>query len=823
MKKGAKVLCLIAFLLIIGSAFVGVVTAEEIIIDTEIGESRFTEHPSRPAEGWFYVHDHDTFHTRAYNGNLWYTLCGEEGYGEPLYYGVWQASLPQSGQYEVFVWISDPDYFVEDWPPYRTYTPTQSAVYQIYHKEGMTTKTVNQELRTGGFYSLGTFNFDTLASVILNDRTGESYCSTMVAFDAVKFVPVAAPNTPPYTPSNPSPANHATGQSIHTDLSWTGGDPDAGDTVTYDVYFGTSTRPLKVSTAQSGTTYDPGTLSYSTYYWRIVATDNHGASITGPLWDFTTGSVAVNDMAVTNVNTEPASPNVGQSTTIHVTIKNEGSQQEKNVPVKAYVDGSQVGSTQVTLSAGKSITKSFSWTPSSAKTYSVKGEVGIVSGETHTHDNTKTISVSVSPAPSSMPTTTPSPQTGSIIVTAILDQATFTITGPKTYHGSGKSWSEPNAPVGTYRIIYEVVVKKENGKAVGYDVLKKSEEKTLIAGGSVRFDVEYIKNTPPTRGKISYFCPSCCPTSAWEEPLGESCGKDDAAKYWFVAMRWPYAKWDYNIEDTVSTGLSKGSDWKNKKILVTNPKNGRQVVLEAKDWGPAPWTGRVIDVSPTALSALDAETDEEVNIEFADKNAELGPPPSTKFKTGDLIVTKKKWNLRSDRKIAEECIKITLDKGSEGKVLENDDNGKFVPDNKYYWWYVKFGDYEGWCAEDGLEKSETAPKVAKPVLTYPLKITPEKDKYYVGDTIRVEFTVKNVGGAPITLDKLLVGGRFNDGKLPNGEFPDFTPQSTTLPPNGQYRYNGTLTLTQPGNYQFFIAYYIENPTPEEKELLDENN
>ena len=194
MKKGAKVLCLIAILLIIGSAFVGVVTAEDIIIDTEIGESRFTEYPSRPAEGWFYVHDHDTFHTRAYNGNFWYTLCGEEGYGDPLYYGVWQASLPQSGDYEVFVWIPDPDPFVEDWPPYRTYTPTQSAVYQIYHKEGMTTKTVNQELRTGGFYSLGTFNFDTVASVILNDRTGESYCSTMVAFDAVKFVPVLTPS-----------------------------------------------------------------------------------------------------------------------------------------------------------------------------------------------------------------------------------------------------------------------------------------------------------------------------------------------------------------------------------------------------------------------------------------------------------------------------------------------------------------------------------------------------------------------------------------------------------------------------------------------------
>jgi hypothetical protein len=32
-----------------------------------------------------------------------------------------------------------------------------------------------------------------------------------------------------------------------------------------------------------------------------------------------------------------------------------------------------------------------------------------------------------------------------------------------------------------------------------------------------------------------------------------------------------------------------------------------------------------------------------------------------------------------------------------------------------------------------------------------------------------------------------------------------------------------LTLTQSGNYHFFIAYYITNPTPDEKKLLDENN
>ena len=96
-------------------------------------------------------------------------------------------------------------------------------------------------------------------------------------------------NNAPYTPSNPNPLNHATSIDVNADLSWTGGDPDSGDTVTYDVYFGTSSPPPKVVTGQSGTTYDPGTMNASTtYYWQVVSWDDHGASTSGPIWDFTT-------------------------------------------------------------------------------------------------------------------------------------------------------------------------------------------------------------------------------------------------------------------------------------------------------------------------------------------------------------------------------------------------------------------------------------------------------------------------------------------------------------------------------------------------------
>ena len=99
----------------------------------------------------------------------------------------------------------------------------------------------------------------------------------------------------PNTPSSPSPANNAIGVSINADLSWSGGDPDAGDIVTYNVYFGTnSTPPFKETIGpyaanQTSMNYTLETLSYNTtYYWNIVARDNHGVTKEGPLWDFTT-------------------------------------------------------------------------------------------------------------------------------------------------------------------------------------------------------------------------------------------------------------------------------------------------------------------------------------------------------------------------------------------------------------------------------------------------------------------------------------------------------------------------------------------------------
>ncbi|MFE3845736.1 PKD domain-containing protein, partial [Thermoplasmatota archaeon] len=74
---------------------------------------------------------------------------------------------------------------------------------------------------------------------------------------------------------------------INTILSWTCIDPD-GDTLTYDVYFGTTNPPTKITSNQSGTNYDPNLNYDTTYYWMIIAWDLYNESNTSEIWSFTT-------------------------------------------------------------------------------------------------------------------------------------------------------------------------------------------------------------------------------------------------------------------------------------------------------------------------------------------------------------------------------------------------------------------------------------------------------------------------------------------------------------------------------------------------------
>ena len=159
-------------------------------------------------------------------------------------------------------------------------------------------------------------------------------------------------------------------------------------------------------------------------------------------------------------------------------------------------------------------------------------------------------------------------------------------------------------------------------------------------------------------------------------------------------------------------------------------------------------------------------------------------------------------------------------------------SGDWNADTKIKRWAFATPGYKEVWAEVEYDVGQTAtchanilanlPESGLVVITSPLVITPIKDIYYVGDSLNAEFSITNIGDLPITLDVLTVGGRLN-GIIPAEGAPDFTHQSVTLQPDESYQYEGALTLTQSGNYRFFVAYYIEDPTADEKSLLDENN
>lgn len=132
-------------------------------------------------------------------------------------------------------------------------------------------------------------------------------------------------NLIPNIPSNPSPSDSAAGVPLNAILSWTGGDSDAGDTVTYDVYWGTANPPVtKASSNQSETSVDPGSLTPgTTYYWKIVAKNQHGASIEGPIWNFTTAVKSTADLSLT-LSDSPDPVSIGTNLTFALGVTNSG-------------------------------------------------------------------------------------------------------------------------------------------------------------------------------------------------------------------------------------------------------------------------------------------------------------------------------------------------------------------------------------------------------------------------------------------------------------------------------------------------------------------
>lgn len=100
---------------------------------------------------------------------------------------------------------------------------------------------------------------------------------------------------------------------------------------------------------------------------------------------------------------------------------------------------------------------------------------------------------------------------------------------------------------------------------------------------------------------------------------------------WYCAMRFNYVRVQPNpdnpnwVKPVPGTSDLSLKEWlKGRKIMVTNEKNGRKIVVRPADWGPGV-PKRVVDVSPTAMDVLGAHTDDPVRCEWVDPQTPLGP------------------------------------------------------------------------------------------------------------------------------------------------------------------------------------------------------
>jgi hypothetical protein len=118
------------------------------------------------------------------------------------------------------------------------------------------------------------------------DNHGAVTASPLWHFDTVVPPPL---NDPPTAPAPPiTPADGSTVLGLTALLTWSGGEDPDGDPVSYLVRFGTANPPPDLRTVSARSTLVLG-LQYSrTYYWQIVARDDHAHETAGPVWSFLT-------------------------------------------------------------------------------------------------------------------------------------------------------------------------------------------------------------------------------------------------------------------------------------------------------------------------------------------------------------------------------------------------------------------------------------------------------------------------------------------------------------------------------------------------------
>lgn len=118
----------------------------------------------------------------------------------------------------------------------------------------------------------------------IDDQGGEAEPSATFAFytegDGVS-------NHAPFTAAIGAPDDGGFVDAGNVNLSWTGGDSDTGDTLTYDLFFGEAMDPPSMQTELTDENFDVTVTSGLTYYWRVDSIDDSGIKTIGQVWSFT--------------------------------------------------------------------------------------------------------------------------------------------------------------------------------------------------------------------------------------------------------------------------------------------------------------------------------------------------------------------------------------------------------------------------------------------------------------------------------------------------------------------------------------------------------
>ena len=94
-------------------------------------------------------------------------------------------------------------------------------------------------------------------------------------------------NYAPFTAALNAPDNEGTVTAGTINLSWTGGDTNPADSLTYDLFFGETTDPALLEADLTPENFDVTATAGTTYYWKIDTSDDHGVKTLGQIWTFT--------------------------------------------------------------------------------------------------------------------------------------------------------------------------------------------------------------------------------------------------------------------------------------------------------------------------------------------------------------------------------------------------------------------------------------------------------------------------------------------------------------------------------------------------------